>query len=122
MSEMLYDVAIEAPGQQARVKWGEEPGWLEKYRQLLERAERISLIPKKRTGKLPVVTVRLGEGKRWVLFSRVYGHIYGEQIRFYCLGWQATVRRVNVKSLLWVYPTGDVEAAEEPSFWRELLK
>ena len=116
---MLYDIAIEAPDKQALVKWGEEKGWLETHRQLLNRAERISLIPKQ--AGMPVVTVRLDRDKRWVIFSRVYGRIPGGQVRLYCIGWQATVRGVNVKSLLWVYPNGSVECSEVPSYWKKLL-
>ena len=117
--EMLYNIAVEAPDEQCLIQWGNERGWLETRRDLLDKAARISLIPKE-MGELPVVTVQLGNGKRWIVFSRVYGRLPGGRVRLYCIGWQATVKGVNVKSLLWVYPTGDVECSELPSYWKEL--
>lgn len=117
MNDILYNIAVESPNGQRLIQWGDERGWMD--RDLLNSATRISLIPKQ--GGMPIVTVRLGGDKRWVLFSRVYGRIPGGQVRLYCIGWQATVKGVNVKSLLWVYPTGSVECAELPSYWKELV-
>ena len=115
-----YSVAIERGGRGTLVDWGHAPGWLSEYGELLEAADRISLIPKPGI-VLPVVTVALGNGKRWILFSRVFGQATsGRQIRTYAIGWQKTVGNENVKNIMWVYPTGAVESADEPS--RELVR
>ena len=118
---LLYDIAVECGEQSILIQWGNSPQWITRYRDELTHADRISLIPKSSASGLPVVTVRLTEGRRWVLFSRVYGRVPGGQIRMHCIGWQATVKGVNVKSLLWVYPTGDVECGDEPTWWKEIL-
>lgn len=111
-----YDVAIEGAFGNVLVNWGHEPGWIDECREQLETAERVSLIPKEGIA-LPVVTVGLGDGRRWVLFSRVFGKTGTvRRVRLYCVGWQRTVRGVNTKALLWVYPGGAVECADEPSF------
>ena len=118
-----YDIAIEGGGRSILIEWDKDTakGWVERYQAELASAERLSLVPCAGVA-LPVVTVRLGEGRRWVLFSRVFGQINtGRQIRLYCLGWQSTVKGENVKSLLWVYPGGTVESAEEPSFVRKFF-
>jgi hypothetical protein len=122
MPEYLCDIVIEAPVGQARIDWGNQPNWLAQMRGLLDTAHTLSLLPKHNNSALPIVTVKLTAGQRWVLFSRVYGHITGPgQIRLYCIGWQMTVNGVNIKSLLWVYPTGVVECAEEPSYQDKLI-
>ena len=115
---MLYNIAVETPNEQHLIQWGNEKGWLDTYRDLLNNATRISLIPK---GKMPLVTVQLGNGKRWIVFSRVYGRLPGGQVRLYCIGWQMTVNGKNIKSLIWVYPNGNIECAEEPSYWRKFF-
>ena len=122
MPAIEYNVLIEgSDGKQAGIQWGEEPGWIEAHRDLLDRAKHISLIAKKGS-KLPTVITSLEDGKRWILFSRVYGQATGsKQIRLYALGWQRLVKGINVKSLQWVYPGGAVENAEEPTFWQAFL-
>lgn len=125
MPEILYDIAIEAPDRKVKVKWGEESRWAETYRDLLDRAERISLLPKQPLFRLPVVTVKLKPDDRWIVFSRIYGQVagpkVGKTIRMYAIGWQRTVRGVNVKSLTWIYPNGAVEVGEEPTYAVEVL-
>jgi len=118
-----YNIAIENAGRpDVVVDWGNTPGWVEQHRERLDTADRISLIPK--NGQpLPTVTVALDGERRWVVFSRVCGVVNGDKhIRLYAIGWQQTVRGVNVKSLTWVYPTGAIEHAERPSFVNRFLK
>ena len=111
--EIQYNLLIQSPTGQAEVALGQEQGWLERYRHLLDTATRLSLSP--RTNGLPFVSVAL-EGKRWIYFSRVYGEMNSpKRIRLYAIGWQDTVNGKNVKCILWVYPDGTVECAEEPS-------
>jgi hypothetical protein len=69
---------------------------------------------------MPVVRVSLMGDRRWVVFSRVAGHIVGGAhtgglLRIYCIGWQRTVRGEGVKALVWVYPGGVIECADEPT-------
>jgi len=118
-----YNIAIENAGQpDVLVDWGNAPGWVERYRERLDAADRISLIPKNGQA-LPTVTVTLGGDRRWVAFSRVCGIVNGDKrIRLYAVGWQQTVRGVNIKSLTWVYPTGAIEHAEQPSFINQFLR
>lgn len=110
-----YNIAIEGRGYQELVDWGEAPDWQKALQDQLESAQRISLIPKTSNG-LPVVTVELGEDKRWVVFSRVVGRLGGKRIRLYCIGWQMTVGTKNIKSLQWVYPNGVIESADRPNY------
>lgn len=112
---LCYNIAVEGNGYQELVNWGETLGWQKILSDQLESAQRISLIPKTSNG-LPVVTVELGEDKRWVVFSRVVGRLGGKRIRLYCIGWQMTVGTKNIKSLQWVYPNGVIENADEPSY------
>ena len=108
-----YNLIIESPLGQAVVALGQEAGWIDTYGHLLGTATRLSLSP--RTNGLPFVSVAL-EGKRWIYFSRVYGEMNSpKRIRLYAIGWQDTVNGKNVKCILWVYPNGAVECAEEPS-------
>jgi hypothetical protein len=112
-----YNVAIEGK-RQILVDWGNTPGWLETYREDLDNAHRISLIPKEGQ-PIPVVSVILDGSKRWIVGSRVCGRVNkgtgeGSEIRIYFIGWQQTIGNINVKSIHWVYPGGAVECADEP--------
>lgn len=103
----------------AEIDWGNSPGWHDKYQEELEAADRLWLVPKERGALLRNVSVKLGEGRRWIAFSRVYGRSsvgFDKQVRIYAVGWQDTKREVNRKSIIWVYPSGELEVAEEPSF------
>lgn len=117
-----YNVAIESEEEQVLIDWGNEKGWQDTHKELLNSADRISFIPKEQN--LPVVTVALDNEKRWIVFSRVHGRISGgngREIRLYCIGWQKTIRGVNEKSLLWVYPGGAVECADFPTMIEQFL-
>lgn len=110
-----YNLLIESKQGQAVVELGQEQEWLDKYRHLLDTATRLSLLP--RNDGLPLVSVSLDGTKRWIYFSRVVGRMNTEErIRLYAIGWQDTINGKNVKSLLWIYPNGLVECADEPSF------
>lgn len=115
---ILYDIAIEPLGDREMtiIDWGHTPRWMETYREELDSARALVLTPKD-GADLPSVRVELGGDKRWVVFSRVAGHVMGGagQLRIYCIGWQRTVRGESVKSLTWVYPGGVTENAEEPT-------
>lgn len=114
-NDIEYNLIIEGKTGQAVVELGQEQGWLERYRHLLDTATRLSLSP--RTNGLPFVSVSLDSTKRWIYFSRVYGEMNSpKRIRLYAIGWQDTVNGKNVKCILWVYPDGAVECAEEPNF------
>lgn len=121
LTGIYYDLAVESPLGQVRIDLERDANWLETYRELLDSATRISLLPKDGTG-LPVVTVGLDNGKRWIYFSRVYGAMgAAAQIRLYAIGWQETINGENTTNLIWVYPTGTVEYAPEPEFWKAIL-
>jgi hypothetical protein len=114
--EIKYDIAVEGNGRSLLIDWGNTRNWAKTYHEQLENADRISLIPKK--GKhLSVVTVVLGEGKRWIVFSRIFGKTgTPKRRRVYAIGYQQTVKGVNIKHLTWVYPNGTIESANEPSY------
>lgn len=115
-------MAVEGQGNQHQIDWGNCPNWADRYRDDLNNAHRISLIPKKIGGHLPIVTVAMGEGRRWIVFSRVFGRMGQEaRIRLYAIGWQATVKGRNVRSINWIYPNGTVENAIDPSLWMQFL-
>jgi len=122
MPEFLYDLAVESPVGQSRIKIGAEAGWLDTYRDLLSTAHRISLIPIDQTTSLPVVSVVLNSDRRWIFFSRVYGILgTANQVRLYAIGWQETIDGHSVKNITWVYPNGVIEMADEPSYWKLLM-
>lgn len=121
-TDYRYNVAIESPLGQELIHWGNDPNWMEINKELLATAHTLSLIPKEGEA-LPVVSVHLDADKRWILFTRVFGNITGGQyVRLYAIGWQSTVRGVNVKAIQWVYPTGAVESADEPSYWAKFME
>ena len=108
-----YNLLINSPLGQAIVQLGQEQGWLEHYRQLLDTAICLSLIP--RRNGLPFISVKLGDGKRWIYFSRVIGKLNYPDVkrqRLYAIGWQKTIRGENVKCLLWVHPDGSIECSD----------
>jgi len=123
--EFLYKIILIEDGvTSAVIDWGNEPGWIDKYKAELERATRIWLVPKANGSPLRSVSVKLDNDKRWILFSRVYGKSdlgFGHLVRIYALGWQDTRDKINRKSMMWIYPSGEVEIAEEPSFGPLLL-
>lgn len=126
MTEIRYNIAVETEDTSILIPWGEAKGWADKYRDQLNSADSIALIPKEGES-LPVVTVDLSEGRRWILFSRVYGVLNKSsggknEIRMYCIGWQKKIKGTNVKSLNWVYPGGSVENGENPTYVDEMLK
>lgn len=123
--QIEYDVVIETEKGAIVVDWGGSPNWADRYRVQLDGAKAIALVPKG-PESLPVVRIELGLGKRWVIFSRVAGRVSGGLdtsgvLRLYCVGWQATIKGVNVKSLIWIYPDGVIENANEPSMLQPYL-
>ena len=122
MPPILYDVVIEGDFTPERINWGDDPGWADRLRDKLGSAHRIGLVPKAIAPSLPVASVELGEGRRWILFSRVYRRMAPPvSMRVYCIGWQVTTGGSNVKALLWLYPNGVVEISDEPVHWKEIL-
>lgn len=133
---ILYNVIIEGE-RQITVDWGNEPGWIKKYKDDLDNARRISLVPKQ-PGPFPLVSVFLDDDKKWVVGSRVVGEMTNAnafEFRLYFIGWQKTIEKnvyaedgrplredeshpnqqENVKVVHWVYPGGAVETAPEPT-------
>jgi len=51
------------------------------------------------------------------VFTRIF-HVAGIRQRFYAIGWQKTVRGLNVKAINWIHPDGLVEMAEMPNLTR----
>ena len=116
----LYKIVLTKSGVLlAEIDWGNRPNWQEELEKELADADRIWLIPKDPGGLLRNISVKLGEGRRWILFSRVYGRSnsgFDAQVRIYAIGWQDTKNEVNRKSVVWIYPSGEMEVAEEPSY------
>lgn len=119
-----YNLIIEGEFDPIIVKLGDSPDWIDKHKEQLEGASRISLVSKEGM-EMPFVTVALDEDKRWIFFSRVHGTISGGsgiEIRLYCIGWQTTVQGTNVKSLTWIYPNGVTENGPAPMFTHHYLQ
>jgi len=118
--EFLYKIVLTKGTETlAEIDWGNVPGWIEKYDSELSGADRLWLIPKASGSLLRNVSVKIGGGRRWILFSRVYGRNdkgLDRQVRIYAVGWQDTKDGVNRKSIIWIYPSGELEVSEEPSF------
>ena len=131
---ITYNVLIESEKRQVTVDWGKEKHWMETYRDDLDNAHRISLLPK--PGQVgPMVTVFLDGDKKWVIGSRVHGSMTdgsGIEFRIYFIGWQRTIwkevydetgepvtddsnSKENIKVVHWVYPGGAVECSPEPT-------
>jgi len=119
----LFDVALEGIGFQTLIDWGNSPKWMTKYADQLMRVQRISLIPKKSISlQLPVVTARINEGKKWIIFSRVFGRTTQlSRLRLHAIGWEENVEGKVIKSIMWVYPNGSVECSVTPSYTNEFL-
>ena len=99
----------------------EEQGWLQKYKEQLDNAKFLEFIPLQEG--LPPIVVPLGNGRRFIYVSRVFGmQGVGILFRLYGFGWQKTVDGRNVKQIIWVYPNGGVEISEEPTMVEEVLK
>lgn len=115
---MDYNLAVEGDDSQILIDWGNEKDWITRYRQQLDSAHRISLIPKKYS-PLPVITVDVRD-RNWIIFSKVFGKLsaagHKHEIRLYAIGWQANLGGQSVKSLLWVYPNGAIESALWPGY------
>lgn len=114
-----YDVVIFRGDKQIHVDWGNAPGWIDKYREDLDNADRIWLIPKGDNKLLRNVSVNLEGDKQWILFSRVFGSTAAgldAQVRVYAIGWKEKVNGVVRKSITWIYPSGEIEVAEKPSY------
>jgi len=121
LTKFLYDVVIinKDNPQGIRIDWGNHPGWIDEYANELDAATVLWLVPKDKGSSLRNVSVKLGGGKKWILFSRVYGSTSGgldKQVRIYAIGWHETINGVNRKSMVWVYPSGEMEISEEPSY------
>lgn len=121
-----FDVAVEGHTRSVRIDWGHDPGWVDRERELLDSAERLSLIPKGDRLDRLIYSVVLGPGRRWILNSRVVSAVNQNTgarkagIRLYLLGWQTTFGGKNIKCKMWIYPNGMVEMCDEPS--QDLIK
>lgn len=109
---MLLEYLIEAEidGGEVRIEWDDTPRHIVQYKETLDVATAITLLPRAGVA-LPTVRVRYDVYKRWVVFHK---KIAGFQ--FYAIGWQTTVRGLNVKAINWVHPDGSVEMTLEPTF------
>ena len=118
--EFLYKIILTKGTEVlAEIDWGHVPGWIDKFDEELSEADRLWLIPKQSGSLLRNVSVKIGGGRRWILFSRVFGTSsagFDKQARVYAVGWQDTKDGVNRKSITWIYPSGELEMSDEPSF------
>jgi hypothetical protein len=106
-----------------------EKDWLKRAE--MQTLRQFSLKPAPES-KMPVVIVDLtplpdGTPRRLVWFRRVFKRLNlgtGQNsplFQLYCVGWQATVGGRNVRSLMWIYPTGTIVAGPEtPPYVSEL--
>lgn len=116
---MQYHIAVEGPAGNILIDWNNTRNWQQRYAAELDQAPRLSLIPCEGS-RLPVVTVQLDPSRRWILFSRVVGRIDADgrrELRMYAIGWECG----GVKSLTWVYPNGQIEVGDEPSYATAML-
>ncbi len=126
LDRMLYDVLIEGPGDQVRITWGSSPDWKKRYAETIANAKIVSIVSKDRSMvQLPMVSVQLSEGRKLVLETQVHGTLTGKitsRVRVYCIGYEQEVNGQTVRHVTWVYPNGIIEIADEPSYWRHLLR
>ena len=123
MPEIKYNIVVRRGDEESVIDWGNQPGWAIDMKEMLDNADRITLVQKSISVGLPTIVVGLDDDKRWIAFSRVYGQVNsGRQIRLYAIGWQKQCSDgKNVKSITWVYPNGSIEVSDEPSFWKLFL-
>ncbi len=108
-----YQIEVECAkcnGNGLVIDWTDEPRDVTKYKVELDAATMISLVPRENTA-LPIVRVQYDAYKRWVVFHK---KIAGFQ--FYAIGWQTTVRGLNIKAINWIHPDGSIEMTLEPYF------
>jgi len=121
--DIEYNIVVSDGETGVLINWGEEPDWIETHSKILDNAVTMALVPKSGIQR-QAVSVDLAGDKKWIVFSRVIGQITSnKEIRLYAIGWQKTTSDgVAIKSIVWVYPDGMIEANEEPSFVRLYMK
>ena len=79
-ADRMYDLCIETPAESETIylQTPEAAGWMRDYADLLARATSVTLMP--RHLGLPVVTVKLYDGRSLVYFRRVRGCIQGNHL------------------------------------------
>jgi hypothetical protein len=70
---------------------------------------RFALVPL--TPKLKEIIINLTDNRRLIYFERTIGNTGDEFEAFlvYLLGWQETVKGVNKKYIMYIYPNGNIE-------------
>jgi hypothetical protein len=91
-------------------------GWIERYRDNLDEAVALELVPN-RPG-LPQVRVALGEGRKWVYYRQVQGVIVANALEpkrvLHCVGYREHVGGRDVKHIVRIDgETGIIELGEE---------
>ena len=86
------------------------------FREVLEANEKgevrkFALLPLKPNGKFKQLVVDLGDKRRLIYFERTIGNIGNEFESFlvYLVGWQETIKGVNAKCIMYIYPNGNIE-------------
>lgn len=123
--QILYNIVLWVGDQRIVIDWGNRPGWQNEYKDELDNADYIWLIPKEEESPLPKISTSLHGNRKWILFSRVFGTNKAgldTQVRLYAIGWQGKVDKRNVKSIAWIYPSGEIEVSGDPSFADVFLK
>lgn len=123
MTNIQYNIVIQRDGEDTVVDWGSQPNWARDLKDTLDNASAITLVQKNISFGLPTIKIQLGDDKRWIIFSRVYGQVNGDrQIRMYAAGWQIQCADgQNIKCITWVYPNGSIEVGDEPAHWKLFL-
>ena len=87
------------------------------FREVLEankkgEVKKFALLPLKPNSKFKQLVVDLGdERRRLIYFEKTIGNTGNEFESFlvYLLGWQETIKGVNTKSIMYIYPNGNIE-------------
>lgn len=122
---MDYNIIVGEGDDALLIEWGHHKGWIQEYRERLDSAKRLTLVPKLGV-RLPTVSVSLEPNQRWIVVAKVVKQQRGPNAhkpprKIYGVGWQETIKGVNVKNITWVYPSGEIENAPAPSFIDETI-
>jgi len=101
----------------AVVNLGDEPQWIDKYRDELNSADIICLTPKNKNSGLPIVEIELGQDRKWIFYKTKIGRIttsngIAEEKMLYNIGW----RDNETFEVITVDPDGNIRLHRDANF------
>ena len=116
----VYRLVIRAEdGEEAEVSVGNAPEWIKWNRDLLDRVVSLALVPE--VPFFPPVKVSIPAGAKWIYRRRTFACLavggenvgVGDSVTLHIIGWEKPLEKESM--LLWIYSSGVIEVAEEPT-------